>query len=849
MSKLPYQETLFKSYIYLRGVHIMEKQLRLFMALIMVLAVVPWGAMGTSVEASIPGAFPGFTSIGNATINESVWFAVGEGATRVNITVTESTDTGYKVNLTNNSNTFMDSMGVNITIHQPGAAVNILLNGSLIMNGTYGSFGTWLYSSQPITFTQYDALAITDYNNASLIQLFGVNATIRSGSAITITGVTGTELTAINHTRWATQANISTCTIDKAKRGIEIFGSNSKFEVVTFTGITETALNITGSTNDILNPVISAASAAKFGINLTGNTNNITATLNTLTGSTDGIFYIGPGATGNTITLGLDNYGSASVYNGTQISSGQISYFFNETQSLSGKNMNMTVNFTGFPLYGAVDFSVNATNMTGIANDWWFNTSATLMDKKGQGTIWNLTYQTIFAATNTSPAMVLPVNASLRGGNILNGNTIITGMSPIVIINYNPFWSLPGGPGEYSWNQTYTKNWTELDDFSAVNGLIFAVNNANGNLLANLTFNEAIDLTDQATGYGLAELGTALSMNKTTIGLDVSGALSKLNKKAILTIYPEFAFTADAASIIRVADDGTEKILLTGGEKTVNFSTYAEGAVTIGTDNISFTTKGFSNYIFGNSNSKPYTAPTPAPSDGRSGDSAISSSGPVTAGTGTTLNYVGVPISAITLESDAELPSAIILVERVRLLPTGTTPPPQEVYQYVDITPVSGTAGHIKEGSIISFSVPVGYLSAMSMTTNDVALLRNVNGAWTQLPTRLVKVERGVAYYEATTPGFSTFAIALQKDGAREVAPEATPKPETEVEVIIEEEVITPVPATAVPVADVTPAPPAPATSGDEPAPFPMTYVIIGIVVILLIIGGAYYFTKKEDKK
>ncbi|WP_460373036.1 PGF-pre-PGF domain-containing protein [Methanocalculus sp. MC3] len=820
-----------KSDNYLRGVHIMEKQLRLFMALIMVLALVPWGAMGV-VPVSIPGT--------NASIEEAILYAVSQDDDLI-ITIGQD---GYRPNLTltQGNVTFINR---NVTINYDFATLDIIMNGSLLFNGT----DTWLTINKPTIInaskTSYD---VSYYNNASILQFYGNNATL-SASSLTLSGQNF--LTAVNHSKYATLSNITaSTTISNARRGMEIFGSNSRFENVVFTGITETALNITGSTNDILNPVISDASAAKFGINLTGNTNNITATLNTLTGSTDGIFYIGPGATGNTITLGLDNYGSASVYNGTQISSRQIAYFFNETQSLSGKNMNMTVNFTGFPLYGAVDFSVNATNMTGIANNWWSNTSSTLMDQKGQGTIWNLTYQTIFAATNTSPAMVLPVNASLRGGNTLNGNTIITGMSPIVIINYNPFWSLPGGPGEYSWNQTYTKNWTELDDFSAVNGLIFAVNNANGNLLANLTFNEAIDLTDQATGYGLAELGTALSMNKTTIGLDVSGALSKLNKKAILTIYPEFAFTADAASIIRVADDGTEKILFTGGEKTVNFSTYAEGAVTIGTDNISFTTKGFSNYIFGNSNSKPSTAPTPAPSDGRSGDSAISSSGPVTAGTGTTLTYIGVPISAITLESDAELPSAIILVERVRLLPTGITPPSQEVYQYVEITPISGTAEHIKEGATISFSVPVGYLSAMGMTTNDVALLRNVNGVWTQLPTRLVKVERGVAYYEATTPGFSTFAIALQKDGASEVAPVATPKPETEVKVVVEEEeVVTHVPATPVPVADVTPAPSAPAAPGDAPAPFPMTYVIIGIVIILLIIGGAYYFTKKEDKK
>lgn len=81
--------------------------------------------------------------------------------------------------------------------------------------------------------------------------------------------------------------------------------------------------------------------------------------------------------------------------------------------------------------------------------------------------------------------------------------------------------------------------------------------------------------------------------------------------------------------------------------------------------------------------------------------------------------------------------------------------------------------------AIISFHVPVGYLSAMSMKTTDVALMRHVDGQWVRLKTTLVKEEGGKAYYEAVTPGFSIFAIVLEKDGAKVATPASTPEPAT----------------------------------------------------------------------
>ncbi|MFY9169707.1 MAG: hypothetical protein WBJ06_04665 [Candidatus Methanoculleus thermohydrogenotrophicum] len=46
-----------------------------------------------------------------------------------------------------------------------------------------------------------------------------------------------------------------------------------------------------------------------------------------------------------------------------------------------------------------------------------------------------------------------------------------------------------------------------------------------------------------------------------------------------------------------------------------------------------------------------------------------------------------------------------------------------------------------------------------------------------RLKTTLIKEEGGRAYYEATTPGFSVFAIVLEKDGAKVAAPVSTPAP------------------------------------------------------------------------
>jgi|GEM_PF-4362477 len=833
-----------------------ESYLRLCMAVIVVLACLPWGVLASSVEASIPDAGPHSTT-GNATINESIWFALQNGATHVNITVTEGSS--YQVNLTNNSNTFMDTMGVNVTIHPQDEddMVHILLNGSLRLNGT----NTWFSSPQQITFHQDSNLDVSNFNNASLIQIFGENTTI-SAPTITITGDGNKKLTAINHTIWAsnTPFNNSVMTIiNNAKIGLEIFGSNSNFSKVTLaTGIGDIGANVTGDMNVVQ---IISLNSGKYCINLSGSNNTITAPAGMTAPS--GHFYIDDDAADNKITLtglpGENPFGIPYVYNGSAFKTTKIWYFFNSTQSASGANMNMSVNLTGFPFYGNVSLGVNATNLTGSANDWWSEKITTTSGGKGTVIHENSTKDLTFAATIENPAMFLPLKTTLGGGNTVFDGTsqkaTLDNYPPIVIVNFDPMFYMPDGPGDgVSWNTTLTTNWTEIEDFTSVEGLVFAVNGSSG-LLGNLTLAEAVNLTDQDFAESLSALGESLRMTNTTLGINMSieDGLSALNKTAVLTLYPQFDFNESALSITHVSDTGVETPLVLGGEKGYQFGTYAEGFSSDNSTYIEIRSKSFSFYTFGNSTATPTPAPTPgptpAPSDGSSGSQVGISSG-ITAGTGTTLVYSGLPVSEIRIVSDADIPAAIIIVDRLRRLGPGMNPPKPDVYQYLEITPHANTAQHMTDGATISFHVPVGYLTAMGMTTNDVALLRYVNGEWVQLKTTLVKIEKGIAYYEATTPGFSTFAIALQKDGAEPVIvsePVETSVPEVVEPDTSEEGVAKPVPVTP---SAPTPTPePAdlPPVKTDDAAPFPTAYVLITLVVIILIAGGAYYVIKKKD--
>jgi PGF-pre-PGF domain-containing protein len=222
--------------------------------------------------------------------------------------------------------------------------------------------------------------------------------------------------------------------------------------------------------------------------------------------------------------------------------------------------------------------------------------------------------------------------------------------------------------------------------------------------------------------------------------------------------------------------------------------------------------------------------PEPIVSDGP-GDSSASVGTGLPGGDGILFTFEGLPISSITIDTEATIIRPMITVERLRALPASMEPPKPEVYQYFNIT-----ARHLQDldfdDAKIGFWIPVGYIASMGFKTTDVALLQYHDGRWISLKTTLVKVERTIAYYEAVTPGFSTFAIALQKGGAVTATP--TPTPTVTVTpglIIIEEEpVIVVTSPTPVPIRT------APVTQAPTPEKTPVVYapvlLLLGLVLV-----------------
>ncbi len=242
-----------------------------------------------------------------------------------------------------------------------------------------------------------------------------------------------------------------------------------------------------------------------------------------------------------------------------------------------------------------------------------------------------------------------------------------------------------------------------------------------------------------------------------------------------------------------------------------------------GTSDLVFTT------LSGYSLQQTPAPPTPSDDPGGHGTAVASN---VMAGTGTVLTYSGLPIESISFTADADLTTAIIAVDQVRFLPDGVAPPKPGVYQYFDITPNPNTLPHIQKGTEIVFHLPGGYLTAMGMERTDVALMRYADGGWEPLPTVFIGMSGDLARYRATTPGFSLFAIVLQKDGAVVELTEPTPVPVvTGVEVIESDEI-------DVIIVEETPLPSTPLPDMPKPTPAPLIFAPFGLVAAALLVFG-----------
>lgn len=164
--------------------------------------------------------------------------------------------------------------------------------------------------------------------------------------------------------------------------------------------------------------------------------------------------------------------------------------------------------------------------------------------------------------------------------------------------------------------------------------------------------------------------------------------------------------------------------------------------------------------------------PTAPPSDGgdSSSDGGLAASGNLNPGETTSLHFTGTAVSGISITAGQRIDGIMVTVAPAPSGPAGLEAP---VYQYL-VANLTYTTDEAIAGAVFTFEVPAAWVEGQGRSPEGIALWRYHDGAWTPLPTEVIREENGMVHFRATSPGFSYFAIA----GSRTVAPPVTILPE-----------------------------------------------------------------------
>ncbi len=174
------------------------------------------------------------------------------------------------------------------------------------------------------------------------------------------------------------------------------------------------------------------------------------------------------------------------------------------------------------------------------------------------------------------------------------------------------------------------------------------------------------------------------------------------------------------------------------------------------------------------------------------------------------VSEIKITLGGATTDVDVEVSALGGRPENIPTEPSGRT------YSYMDITAKTRNfaLGGI-DSAAIGFKVMKGWMNTNNIDKNSIMLNRYSGGEWSELSTTMTGEDGSYGYYEAETPGFSTFAITGRgTTGA--ITPTVTP---------------TVVPTAAVPTPTVTPTAVTP-----TPTPSEVDTMLIGGVILLIIV-------------
>lgn len=125
-----------------------------------------------------------------------------------------------------------------------------------------------------------------------------------------------------------------------------------------------------------------------------------------------------------------------------------------------------------------------------------------------------------------------------------------------------------------------------------------------------------------------------------------------------------------------------------------------------------------------------------------------------------------------------------INIKKRESFPSSVASPEGKVYRRVEISKGIALKDDLVQNAKIKFKVLKSWLTENKLGKNEVALLRYVDGKWTELPTTTGEDDGTYIFYTAETPGFSYFVI-----GQKGVIPEEVPVEEVVAEEVPAEEV------------------------------------------------------------
>lgn len=121
-------------------------------------------------------------------------------------------------------------------------------------------------------------------------------------------------------------------------------------------------------------------------------------------------------------------------------------------------------------------------------------------------------------------------------------------------------------------------------------------------------------------------------------------------------------------------------------------------------------------------------------------------------------------VEEIIVTAASTLENVTFTVSTFTERPDEVSSPSGTLYMYLSVE-TNANEGDISS-AIVTFKVEKTWLKTMDVEYENVLLLRYHDGEWQKLPTKMVNADETYVYYQATSPGFSTFAIiGIQKGG------------------------------------------------------------------------------------